>query len=175
MTNYVPTDPPPRPPAKLWKPDLRDILFRYEENLCNADLIDPRGMRVKFAPERFPHLIKLMDAASGQEVRKPQKEVEAIRNGLKGNADFGGYDIERAKTLPWILPLISEPSSILEVAEPTLWEKPGDTLIVKEFEKPGYRKKVLVCRRVASGLLVPITSHPLNKDRFGKSYKVVWP
>jgi hypothetical protein len=175
MSNYDPNSPPPRPPAKLWKPDLQDILEWYEQHLCGMDLFDPRGIRVRFAPERFPHLIKLLDASSGQEVRKPQKEVEAIRQGLKRNADFGGYDVERAKTLPWIPLVVAEPSSILEVAEPSLWAKPGDTLLVKEFEKHGYRKKVLVCRRVGSGLLVPITSHPLDKDRFGKSYKIVWP
>jgi len=173
--SYDPKSPPPRPPAKFWKPNLCDILEWYEENLCGADLFDPRGIRVRFAPERFPHMVKLMDATSGKEVTSPQKIVELIRLGKAGNAEFGGYDIERARTLPWILPVISEPTQILEVENPTLWTKPGDTLIIKEFEKSGYRRKVLVCRRVNSGLLVPITSHPLNKENAGKAYKVVWP
>jgi hypothetical protein len=172
---YDPKNPPPRPPHKLWKPQLKDILAWYEENLCELELFDPRGKMVKFSPERFPHLIKLMDAESGQEVRRPQNVIEAIRSGEKCNDDFGGFDDERAKTLPWIPIVVKEPSQILEVVEPTLWEKPGDTLIVKEFEKQGYRNKVLVCRRVGSGLLVPITSHPSDKKGFGKSYKKVWP
>lgn len=175
MAAYDPTSPAPRPPRKLWKPELRDILEWYEENLCKADLVDPRGMRVRFAAERFPHLVKLLDPISKREVRRPQNVVEAIRSGVKGNADFGGYDTERAKTLPWIPLLVTEPSQILEVIEPTLWEKPGDTLIVKEFDKEGYRRKVLVCRKVGSGLLVPITSHPSDKKGFGKSYRQVWP
>lgn len=175
MCKQVAIRPASRPPQKLWKPQIEDILAWYEENLCGVVLYDPRGKRIKFSPERFPHFIKLLDRATGLDVRRPQEEVDAIRAGRKGNADYGGFDVERARTLPWIPSTIQAPSQILEVAEPSLWGKPGDTLIVKEFDKTGYRRKVLVCRTISEHLLVPITSHPSDKKSFGKTYKQVWP
>jgi hypothetical protein len=168
--------PPPQPPQKLWKHELCDILAWYEHNLCGVDLRDPRGKRVSFSSDRLPHLVKLLNKESGKEAKGAQKIVEAIRRGEKTNQDFGGYDAERAQTLTWIPLLIVEPTLILEVVERTIWEKPGDTLLVKEFNKHGYRHKVLVCRQVGDNLLVPITCHPRDhKKKFGKAYRVVWP
>ncbi len=175
MCKQVVIRPAARPPQKLWKPQIADILAWYEENLCGVELYDPRGKRVRFSPERFPHFIKLLDSTTGFDVKRPQKEVEAIREGRKGNADYGGYDTERARTLPWIPSTVQEPSQIFEVSEPDLWGKVGDTLIVKEFDKPGYRRKILVCRSINEHLLVPITSHPSDKKNLGKAYKQVWP
>ena len=175
MCKQVAIRPASRPPQKLWKPQLKDILAWYEENLCGVVLYDPRGKQIKFAPERFPHFIKLLDSITRSDVKRSQKEVEAIRAGTKGNADYGGYDVERARTLTWIPSMIQEPSQILEVAEPELWAKVGDTLIVKEFDKVGYRRKILVCRTINEHLLVPITSHPSDKKSLGKAYKQIWP
>jgi hypothetical protein len=175
MCKEHPVRPASRPPQQLWKTQIEDILAWYEENLCGVELYDPRGKRIKFSPERFPHFIKLLDPVTRKDVSRPQKEVEAIRLGKKGNADYGGYDGERARTLPWIPSIVQEPSQILEVAEPSFWGKPGDTLIVKEFVKWGYRRKILVCRTINENLLVPITSHPSDKKSLGKAYKVVWP
>jgi len=162
------------PPQKLWKHELADIFAWYQTNLCEAELYDPRGHRLIFAPERFPHMIKLLIKGSDREVNAPQDVVKAIQNGTRGNADFGGYDAERAQTLTWIPQIIQQPSMILEVTEKTLWEKPGDTLYVKEFEKRGYRHKILVCRTVGEARLAPVTSHPRKGDRFSPSYTIVW-
>jgi hypothetical protein len=172
----MPQDPPQiveAPPPRLWLHDLREMLAWYEQNLCNADLRDPRGHRVKFSPERFPHLIKLLRRASNKEVNEPQKVVNAIRTGTKCNADFGGYHTERFQGLSWMPCVISRPTKILEVV--TLFEKPGDTLYVKQFNKAGYKFKVLVCRRVGPSLLVPVTCHPRDHDRYGEGFRQVWP
>jgi len=131
------------PPPKIWLTDLREMLLWYEENLCKPDFRDPRGHRVLFSPERFPHLIKLLRKDSSQEVKEPKKVVQAIRNGIKSNVDFGGYDAERFRGLSWMPAIIRRPTKILEVVQ-DLFTKPGDTLYLKEFDKRGYRFKVLV-------------------------------
>lgn len=161
------------PPAKIWLHDLREMLAWYEQNLCKANFRDPRGHKVAFSPEHFPHLIKLCQKGSGREVNKPQKVVTQIRDGAKRNCDFGGYHPERFHSLSWMVAIIERPTKILEST--TLFDKSGDTLYVKEFEKSGYRFKVLVCRRVGKTLLVPVTCHPRDHDRYGKDYKIVWP
>lgn len=176
MSSYDPKNAPPRPPQKLWSIDLCDILTWYENNLCSECLADPRGKEIFFSPERLPHLIHLLNPVSKKEVKGAQKEVEAIREGRKTNADYGGYDPERAQTLSWLPILIREPTQILQVAEQTLWEKPGDTILVKEFDKHGYRQKILVCRTVGANRLTVVTSYPRDhRKRFNKAYQKVWP
>jgi hypothetical protein len=163
-----------KPPNRLWKHQLPEMLAWYKENLCDVDLRDPRDNRLIFSLERFPHMIKLLRRGSDLEVERPQKVIRAIMEGTKSNGDFGGYDEERAQTLTWIPLIISEPSMILEVVEKTLWEKPGDTIYVKEFDKRGYRHKILVCRTVGTSRLAPITSHPRTDGKFSTAYKIVW-
>jgi len=51
---------------------------------------------------------------------------------------------------------------------------PGEELYVKEFEKPGYRYKVLVCKRVGPRLLVPVSSFPRGKLKLLKE-NILWP
>lgn len=167
-------------PNRIWLHELCDLLAWYEANLCSVGARDPRDYFVKFTPERFPHLIKLRRKGSNKEVKTPQKQVIAIRNGLKTNIDFGGYDCERAQTFPWILPAILRPTKILELtAQPLIGEeKAGDVLYVKEFENTQrrYRFKILVCRTVGTKLLVPVTCHPRDHARYPPThYKQVWP
>jgi len=38
---------------------FRTFFLWYEQNLCNVDLRDPRGFRVRFQAEHFIHQIKL--------------------------------------------------------------------------------------------------------------------
>lgn len=164
----------PKPPQRLWKHQLPELLDWYLRNLCEVELRDPRGKQLIFSPERFPHMIKLLRFGSTSEVNHPQKIVRAILEGTKSNPDFGGYDTERAQTLTWIPSIVREPSMILEVVEKTIWEKPGDTIFVKEFDKNGYRHKILVCRTAGNSRLAPITSHPRANSRFSSAYKIVW-
>jgi hypothetical protein len=167
-------------PNRIWLHELVDLLSWYEANLCAVGARDPRDSFVKFSPDRFPHLIKLRRKGSEQEVNKPQKQVIAIRNGEKSNADFGGYDCERAQTFPWIPPAILRPTKILElIAQPLIGEeRSGDILYVKEFDNTQrrYRFKIVVCRRVGPNLLVPVTCHPRDHGRYSPLlYRQIWP
>jgi hypothetical protein len=158
------------PPPRLDLIEVGDLLSWYERNLCSQKIIDPRGHEIRFNPERFPHLIKLLEPNSTAEVKKPQKEVDLIRAGKKTNADFGGFDKERAATLTWIPAMVLRPTQIKELRE---LYKPGDNQYIKEFNKWGYKYKVLICRRVGEKLLVPVTCHP--KEKISKGGLVVWP
>jgi hypothetical protein len=138
-------------PDRIWLHQLIELLAWYEANLCAVGVRDPLDNFVKFTPERLPHLIKLKRKDSNKEVKHPLKQVNAIRSGAKTNADFGGYDAERAQTIPWIIPAIKNPTKIFELISQPLTgpEKSGDTIFLKEFTNTqrGYRFKAVVCRR----------------------------
>ena len=161
-----------RPPARLPKLTLPNLLNWYIKNLCEPEFYDPRGYRVLFTPERFPHLIKLRKR-SGIDVNEPSKAVSKILAGRLTDSDFGGYDAERASGLSWIAPIVLRPSKVMEVSG--LFGKAGDTLLVKEFQKTGFRFKVFICRRAGPRLLVPVTSHPRQSDSFPWGHFQVWP
>jgi hypothetical protein len=177
MAGHPQGPPLEHPPERIWLHELRDILAWYDQNLCAAELRDPRGHLVRFSLERFPHFIKL-ESREGRALKKPAKQVQAIRDGTKGNADFGGYAEDRVQTLPWVAAIIARPTKILELeSQPLIGDhKAGDTLYVKEFQRvgPKYRFKVLVCKRVGNTVLVPITCHPRTHDRY-PDYRQVWP
>jgi hypothetical protein len=46
-------------PALLPLNDVRELLRWYRLTLCEAEIRDPRGWRVRFLPENFIHLVKL--------------------------------------------------------------------------------------------------------------------
>ncbi len=168
-----------RAPDRIWLHELHDLLAWHEANLCANGIRDPRNFFVRFSPEHFPHLIKLLRKGSEKEVNSPQKQVNAIRAGTKTNADYGGYDGERAHALPWIVATIQRPTKILELsAQPLIGTpKAGDTIYIKEFEQTQrrYRFQVVVCRKVGAALLVPVTCHPRDHGRYPSHYKIVWP
>jgi hypothetical protein len=147
------------PPLKLQTFDLAELLAWYEQNLCACTLKDPRGHEVRFDTCRFAYMIKLR-SKTGKKVKKPSKTAEQIRARKLGNCDFGGFDAERAATLPWIPMIILRPTLIATNKNLLI---PGDELYVKELDKAGYRYKVLYCRRVSATLLVPVTSFPRSK------------
>src|ERR1035437_828781 len=167
-------------PARIWLHDLREMLAWYEQNLCEVEFRDPRGHRIVFTIDRFPHLIKLLQRNSNLEVAHPQKHALAIKRGAKKNQDYGGYEIERAQTLSWMAATIQRPTRILELIAPPLVEpkKAGDTIYIKQFDgtKRGYIFKILVCRRVGAALLVPVSCRPQNNDNYSpKQYRQVYP
>ncbi len=160
--------------------ELRDMLHWYEEQICSATFVDPRGHRVQFRPEQFPHLIKLLQKGSQREVNNPQQHILDIKNGRKANADYGGYQPYRFQRLTSIHAIIARPDEILElIARPIVGKKrSGDTLYIKEFRcvPPGCRFEVLVCRRVTENRLEAITCHPQNHGNFSRSqYKRIYP
>jgi hypothetical protein len=159
---------PEIPPSKLLITDLAELLKWFEENLCGKCFRDPRGHEVRFDCSRFPYMIKLVNT-HGQKLNKPAKIVERIKAGKLGNADFGGYSVERAHTLCWIPATILRPTYIARNKSLVV---PGQELYVKEFEKRGYKYKVLHCIRVSDRLLVPVSSFPRSK--LG-SLEIIWP
>jgi hypothetical protein len=104
-------------------------------------------------------------------IRKPSKIAEKIKKGELKNEDFGGFDAERAQTLSWISSIVLRPTLIATNKNLII---PGDELYVKEFDKSGYKYKVLYCRRVSSHLLVPVTSFPREKIG-GLEGGILWP
>lgn len=115
-------------------------------------------------------MIKLRSKA-GNKLKKPSKVAEQIRAGKFANSDFGGFDPERAATLPWIPMIILRPTLIATNRNLLI---PGDELYVKELDKTGYRYKVLYCKRVSANLLVPVTSFPRSKIG-GLAEAILWP
>jgi len=159
-----------RPPPKLQTLDLAELLAWYERNLCACTLRDPRGHEVRFDIGRFAYMIKLK-SKTGNKVRKPSKTAEQIKAGRLGKCEFGGFDEERAATLSWIPMTILRPTLIATNKNQLI---PGDGLYVKELDKPGYRYKVLYCKRISATLLLPVTSFP--RSRIGSLAEgVLWP
>ncbi len=159
-----------RPPLKLLISDLAKLLDWFEKNLCNPCLKDPRGHQVKFDCSRFAYMIKLVSSTGGK-VAKPLKIADKIRAGKRSNADFGGFDAERAQTLSWIPSIILRPTIIARNKSLLV---PGDELYVKEFDKAGYKYKVLYCKRMSPNLLIPISSFP--REKLGAlNSDIIWP
>jgi hypothetical protein len=159
-----------KPPPKLLISELDDLLEWYEINLCTRTLNDPRGHQVRFDVGRFAYMIKLR-TTKGTKVKKPRRIAEGIKSGKYTNTDFGGFDAERAQTLSWIPAVVLRPTLIATNKNLLI---PGDELYVKEFDKSGYRYKVLYCKRVSNRLLVPVTSFPRSKIG-GLENCILWP
>ena len=159
-----------RPPPKLAISEPAELLEWFEENLCEPTLKDPRGHRVAFDIGRFPYMVKLLDK-EGTKLKKPMRAAAAIKRGELTRHDFGGMDAERAQTLSWIPATVLRPTFI---ARNNTLSVPGDELYIKEFDKPGYRYKVLICKRMSGGLLVPVTSYPREKIGRLTDY-LLWP
>ena len=67
-------------PALLPLDDIRDLLRWYRLNLCEIELRDPRGFRVRFLPENFVHLIKLTNKF-GVEPKNARMAIQEIERG----------------------------------------------------------------------------------------------
>ena len=158
------------PPARVTAIELRDLLEIYEQ-LGTGELRDPRGHRIVFNPERFPHMIDLKEPNRRTDVRNPQKEVEKIRKGEKTNIHFGGFHRERAETLTWIRPTFQSPTKMV-VRSIVEGIHAGKELYYKEFDRFGGKLALLVCRRVGPELLVPVTWYP--KDKGPKEHEVIY-
>ena len=177
---FIPRTEPEEAPRSLWIHDIAEMLEWFELNLCGKEIRDPRGHRINFSIEHFCHSVKLLKKNSDREVDEPKKQALAIKAGKKGNQDFNGYDEERVRTLGWTAVTIQRPTRILESVSQLLLGKrrAGDTLYIKEFSntKRSYRFKVMVCRRVGSSLLIPVTCHPQDNANYSASqYVQVWP
>lgn len=122
--------------------DIRYVLEWYEQNLCNVELRDPRGYRVRFKLEHFIHHIKLMNKF-GEEPRNRRLAIEEIKAGKIQFAQ-GRYSAQRASEIPWAVELATRPHCICPN-----WQAlgTGDENYVRNFgtdNAPQWR--VLVCK-----------------------------
>jgi hypothetical protein len=130
-------------PLKLLPLDnIQFVLQWYEENLCNVDLRDPRGFRVRFRCEHFIHQIKLTNKFG----KEPKNRTLAIGEIRSGKIQFvaGRFSPQRASEIPWAVELAAHPTYIC-----SNWQAlgTGDENYVRNFgteSAPQWR--VLVCK-----------------------------
>lgn len=138
----------PRLSLKLLTLDsIQEVFEWYEQNLCNVELRDPRGYRVKFQCEHFVHLIKLTNKY-GEEPRNRPKVIQEIRCG-KLQFTEGRFNPQRASEIPWAVELATDPDYICPN-----WQAlgTGNETYVRNFgteEMPQWR--VLVCKVIGRG------------------------
>lgn len=130
-------------PLKLLSLDsIQDVLQWYEQNLCNVDLRDPRGFRVRFKCEHFIHHIKLTNKY-GKEFKNRTLAIEEIRSGkIRFVADR--YNPQRASEIPWAVELATDPDYICPN-----WQilGSGDENYVRNFgTETAPQWRVLVCK-----------------------------
>ena len=145
-------------PALLALHDLKELLDWYRLNLCEIELRDPRGHRVRFLPENFIHLIKLTNKY-GKEPKNARMALEEIERG-RMKLTAGHFDQQRAPELSWIRLIATDPWRIVPN-----WVKlgRGDEAYIRNFgtnEAPLYR--VLVCE-VLGKLRQPVTVSPATE------------
>lgn len=141
---------------------LAELLGWYDQNLCSAVLVDPRGYRVRFLRENFIHLIKLKTKFGDEpkNARLALDEIERRRMQLKP----GRFDPKRATELPWAAEVARSPDMICRN-----WQVlgRGDEAYIKNFgsvEHPKFR--VLVCE-VFGTLRQAVTVFP--RERIGEA------
>jgi hypothetical protein len=122
--------------------NLRETLEWYEKNLCDVELRDPRGYRVRFKSEHFIHHIKLT-TKFGKEPKNRTLTIEEIR---ADRIQFvsGRFSVQRASEIPWPVELATKPECIC-----LNWQGmgTGDENYVRNFgteDQPQWR--VLVCK-----------------------------
>jgi hypothetical protein len=121
---------------------IQEVLKWYERNVCNVELRDPRGYRVRFKVEHFIHHIKLTNKY-GREPRNRKLAIEEIKAG-KIQFVEGRYNQQRASEIPWAVELATAPDHICEN-----WQAlgTGDENYVRNFGTPDFPQwRVLVCK-----------------------------
>ena len=129
-------------PKLLPLDSIQDVLQWYETNICNKELRDPRGCRVRFQVEHFVHLIKLTNKY-GKEPKNRRAAIEDIRSG-KIQFVEGRYNEQRASELPWAVELVTAPHCICPN-----WQAmgSGDENYLRNFGTEDYPQwRVLVCK-----------------------------
>jgi hypothetical protein len=132
-------------PLKLLPLDsIQEVLQWYENNLCNVELRDPRGYRVRFRVEHFIHHIKLTNNY-GKEPKNRPLAIEEIRSG-KIQFVEGRFSSQRASEIPWAVELATRPDVICPN-----WQAlgSGDENYVRNFGTESHPQwRVLVCKVV---------------------------
>ncbi len=123
---------------------IQEALAWYELNLCNANLRDPRGFRVRFKCEHFIHHIKLKNKY-GNEPRNRKLAIEEIRSG-KIQFVVGRFNQQRVSELPWAADLATKPFCICPNWQVT---GTGDEIYVRNFgTEVAPQWRALVCKAI---------------------------
>jgi hypothetical protein len=157
-------------PALLPLNDMRELLRWYRLNLCEAEIRDPRGCRVRFLPENFIHLVKLT-TKYGKEPRNASVAIEEIERG-RIKLVAGRFDAQRAAELSWIHPIAAAPWRIV-----LNWQAlgRGDEAYIRNFgteDVPVYR--VLVCEVIGT-LRQAVTVFPRERISARELAVSLWP
>jgi len=157
-------------PALLRLNDMRELLRWYRLNLCEAEIRDPRGCRVRFLPENFIHLIKLT-TKYGKEPKNAGVALEEIERG-RIMLVAGRFDAQRAAELSWIQPIAAAPWRIVPN-----WQAlgRGDEAYIRNFggeDAPVYR--VLVCEVIGT-LRQAVTVFPRERINAKEVAVILWP
>ena len=163
-------------PAKQIKPallpldDMRDLLRWYRLSVCEAEMTDPRGHRVRFLTENFVHLIKLT-TKYGKEPKNASIAIEEIQ---RGRVRFvaGRFDTQRASELSWIRSIVTDPWRIVPN-----WQAlgRGDEAYIRNFgtdDAPVYR--ILVCEVIGT-LRQAVTVFPRERVGARELAVTLWP
>lgn len=157
-------------PALLPLRNMQELLQWYRVNLCEAELRDPLGCRVRFLPENFIHLIKLTNKF-GQEPKNARLALEQIESG-RIKLVAGRFDAQRAPELSWIRLIATDPSMIVPN-----WAAlgRGDEAYIRNFgtvEAPIYR--VLVCEIIGT-IRQAVTVFPRERVGATELARILWP
>lgn len=142
----------------------------YRLNLCETELTEIRGNRVKFLPENFVHLIKLKNKF-GKEPRNARLALDDIMRG-RITLKAGQFDTQRASELCLARMIAQEPDRIC-----VNWKADGHSgeAYIKNFGtliKPRYR--VLICA-IKGTIRRPVTIFPRDHISGKELYTQVWP
>ena len=151
--------------------DAMSSLFDwYRTQVCDTEITEVRGYRIKFLPENFVHLIKLTNKY-GKEPKNARLTLDEIR---RGRIVFkaGHFNAQRAKELAWASLIAREPDRIC-----ANWKADGHSgeAYIKNFgtmEAPRYR--VLICE-IHGTQRRPVTIFPRDHISGKELYTQVWP
>lgn len=117
----------PTTPGLLPLTSLVDLYRWYRLNLCQPEILDCRGYRVRFQDTDFVHLIKLTDKY-GKEPKNRRMSIEQIESG-RVHLVAGRFDARRTQELTWARSIIQGPTMIVPNWQVMGRANPGEAYI----------------------------------------------
>jgi hypothetical protein len=162
----------PDTPELLPLTSLPQLLKWYRLNLCEPEIRDCRGYRIRFLDTDFVHLIKLIDKY-GKEPKNRRMTIEQIESG-RIQLVRGRFDVRRTQELSWARSILQNPMMIVVNWQVMGRANPGEAYI-KNFgtdQNPAYR--VVVCG-FAGQQRRPVTIFPRERFAAREIHPILWP